>query len=273
MPGHFTFFCDIIQDNVAIFSDGEYNHIVNVTRYKLGDKVEFTDGKGCLFQGKLVEITKKQCFVEIFDTAIQTSPTLRVAVGVLKNSDRMEWVVEKCTELGVREIVFLGTKNAERSKINLERLTKTAIGAVKQSHSTWLPEIKFTDFVTFIKSDHSQIAGNKAIAYCNIDESRLTQSEGPILSELGYVSQTKDINFQDSEGIKSLESETPRSLRILTLNSLTANDLIVIGPEGDFTEVEIQLALSNGFELLDLGDRILRSETAAIAAVACANRI
>ncbi len=247
MPGRFTFFSESIHQNVAEFSEGEFNHIVKVTRYSLGDLIEFTDGKGQLYTGKLIQINKRNCYVEIFETIVQEPPKLIIAMGILKNSDRMEWAVEKCTELGASVLFFLHTKNSERSKINVERLNKTAISAIKQSHTSYLPRISdlnFKEFIIQVSQDEYQHL-NKYIAFCDIDS-------------LGddFV-----INNQVIP-IKNL---------ISTTKELRNDDLITIGPEGDFSPEEVKLALSNGFRLLDLGKRILRSETAVVSTCAIAN--
>lgn len=247
MPGRFTFFSDSIHQNVAEFSEGEYNHIVKVTRYSLGDVIEFTDGKGQLYKGKLIQINKRNCYVEIFETIVQKLPKLRIAMGILKNSDRMEWAVEKCTELGILELILLHTKNSERSRVNVDRLSKTAISAIKQSHTSHLPRISdmnFKEFVNQISSDEYQNL-DKHIAYCDI----------PSLGQL------------DSLTLHNLSM----SDLISTTKDLKDDDLIVIGPEGDFSIDEVKLALANGFRLLDLGSRILRSETAVVSTCAIAN--
>jgi len=247
MPGRFTFFSESIHQNIAEFTDGEYNHIVKVTRYAVGDMVEFTDGKGHLFKGKLIDINKRSCLVEILETIVQDLPKLRIAMGILKNSDRMEWAVEKCTELGVFNLTFLHTKNSERSKINRDRLQKTAISAIKQSHTSHLPHIedlKFTEFINQFSGEKFNYL-NKYIAFCDI----------PSLGEV--------INLNDND--------LTVSDLIWKSKDLKNDDLIAIGPEGDFSLEEVKLALNMGFRLLDLGSRILRSETAVVSTCAIAN--
>ncbi len=247
MPGKFTFFSEYIHHNIAEFSEGEYNHIVNVTRYDIGDFIEFTDGKGHLFKGKLIEINKRSCKVEIQETILQELPSLWIAMGILKNSDRMEWAVEKCTELGVFSLTFLHTKNSERSKINLDRLRKTAISAIKQSHTSHLPQmedLKFTEFINQFSGEKFNYM-NKYIAFCDISNlGDMINVNGNSISISNLISNSKD---------------------------LKNNDLIAIGPEGDFSLEEVALALTKGFRLLDLGNRILRSETAVVSTCAIAN--
>lgn len=218
MPGHFTFFSDIIQNDLAFFSEQETKHAILVLRYQIGDSIEFTTGNGNYYFGKIVEIQKKS-FIAKVDSFNQVPQRIfSLAVGILKSSDRMEWLVEKCSEIGVGQLIFLKSQNGERSKINKEKLKKTAIAAMKQSHGAWLIEIQEMNFEIALNTKHE----NKYIAYCNSD-----------------IVQSLPLKFGD-------------------------DSIVFIGPEGDFTLGEIDLAKSNGFQVIGLGSQILRTETAAI---------
>jgi len=218
MPGHFTFYSDKIENNLAYFSEQETKHAILVLRFQIDDLIEFTTGNGIYYSGKIVEIQKKSFLakVEIFKELPQRNFVL--AVGILKSSDRMDWLVEKCSEVGVKQLIFLKSQNGERSKINLDKLKKTAIAAMKQSHSAWLMDIQEDNFESALNRNLE----NKYIAYCNSD-----------------VVQSLPLKFGD-------------------------DSIVFIGPEGDFTLNEIELAKSHGFQVIGLGSRILRTETAAI---------
>ncbi len=146
----------------------------------------------------------------------------------MKNSDRMEWMVEKLTETGITSLTFLLTSNVERKTINLERLHKAAISAIKQSGRLWIPElhgpVKFSDLIT-------KPFGGRHIA---------------------------------SAGHK----DTPR---LIDRISIPGDHLVLIGPEGDFTIAEFNLALENGFHPVSLGGATLRTETAAFHACVAMN--
>lgn len=146
----------------------------------------------------------------------------------MKNSDRMEWMVEKLTETGITSLTFLLTSNVERKTINLERLHKAAISAIKQSGRLWIPElhgpVKFSDLIT-------KPFGGRHIA---------------------------------SAGHK----ETPR---LIDRISTPGDHLVLIGPEGDFSTAEFNLALVNGFHPVSLGGATLRTETAAFHACVAMN--
>jgi 16S rRNA (uracil1498-N3)-methyltransferase len=218
MPGHFTFYSDKIENNIACFSEQETKHAFLVLRLHIGDSIEFTIGNGIYYTGKIVEIQKKSFRASVVSFKELPQGNFVLAVGILKSSDRMEWLVEKCSEIGVKQLVFLKSQNGERSKINLEKLKKTAIAAMKQSHSAWLMDIQEDNFENALHTNQA----NKYIAYCNSD-----------------IAQSLPLQFGD-------------------------NSIVFIGPEGDFTLGEIDLAKSHGFQVIGLGSQILRTETAAI---------
>ncbi len=218
MPGHFTFYSDKIENDFAYFSEQETKHAILVLRFQLGDSIEFTTGNGIYYTGKIVEIQKKSFLASVDSYKELPQRNFVMAVGILKSSDRMEWLVEKCSEIGVKQLIFLKSQNGERSKINLDKLKKTAVAAMKQSHSAWLMDIQEGNFESALNTNQV----NKYIAYCNSD-----------------IVQSLPLKF--------------------------GNDSIVfIGPEGDFTLGEIELAKSYGFQVIGLGSQILRTETAAI---------
>lgn len=143
MPGHFTFFTQQIAEGIARFDESEYRHAIVSLRYQLGDAMQFTDGKGNQYAGTISQIDKKGNFTCSIDNCVFVPQKMgiSVAVGIIKSTDRMEWMVEKCTELGVGQMLLVKTATSERSKLNLEKLRKTAIAALKQSHNCWLPNI------------------------------------------------------------------------------------------------------------------------------------
>lgn len=136
----------------------------------------------------------------------------------------MEWLVEKCVEMGVDEISFIASHNSERIKLKMERLQKLAISAMKQSLQTTL--VKLNDLNPFELLIKGNQTAQKFIAHVD-------QSNPNHLARLAKVSQST---------------------------------LVVIGPEGDFTEAEINLAIQNGFTKVSLGANRLRTETAGLLA-------
>lgn len=165
MPGHFTFYSDKIENDFAYFSEQETKHAILVLRFQLGDSIEFTTGNGIYYTGKIVEIQKKSFLASVDSYKELPQRNFVMAVGILKSSDRMEWLVEKCSEIGVKQLIFLKSQNGERSKINLDKLKKTAVAAMKQSHSAWLMDIQEGNFESALNTNQV----NKYIAYCNSD--------------------------------------------------------------------------------------------------------
>jgi len=225
MPGHFTFFTQEVKDNQAVFGESEAKHMIQVLRFSLGDSIVFTDGKGKRFRAEITDSSKKAVQVKILNIEEIPSPEFTLGVGVLKSTDRMEWLLEKAVELGVKRVVWIACENSERSKIFLEKLMKTCVAAMKQSHGAWLPILEFMSFKEAVAAYGSN---QSFFAHCS-----------------------EDLPFKP--------------------NSLVSNSVVFIGPEGDFSESEIKMAKNLGMRELQLGTRILRAETAAIAACAAAN--
>ena len=225
MPGKFTFYSNQITDETAFFDENEHRHAIVTLRNKVGDKIEFTDGLGNCFLGEIERIEKSQFQARITDKKnMHTQSNLQICIGIIKSTERLEWLVEKCTEIGVGGIHFMETKNSERGRINLERAQKIAISALKQSHGSFLPVI---DAITWRAALQIE-AENKCIA--NAEQS-----------------------FSAGWGEKCQRN-------------ISTN--LLIGPEGDFTLMEMQDAIALDYETVSLGNSILRTETAAV--VACA---
>jgi 16S rRNA (uracil1498-N3)-methyltransferase len=224
MPGHFTFYSAVQEDSFLLLEETESKHLGQVLRYQVGDEIEVSNGRGSLFQARLTELGKRGARAEIVsETSVKAPVPFVLAMGILKSSDKMEWVVEKATELGVPELVFLQSERCERSKVNQDRLHKAALSALKQSHSAWMPVIRLANFQEFVAEPFE---GTSFIAHC------------------------------------------PDELRAPDRVDL-AGTRIAIGPEGDFSQREVEEALSSGFLALSMGERVLRSETAALYAAVC----
>ncbi|MDX2359783.1 MAG: 16S rRNA (uracil(1498)-N(3))-methyltransferase [Crocinitomicaceae bacterium] len=209
--------------NSHILSEEESKHIVRVLRMNAGDKLVLLNGKGYEFICSITDAHAKRCTIEITEQRQSPAPSssIHIAVSPTKQMERIEWFVEKATEIGVTEITFLKCDNSERVKLKLDRLERKAISAMKQSHRTYLPKLNdLTSTEEFIKNHP-----NGLIAHCY---------EGEKLS---------------------------------IPNSFSNNDCpILIGPEGDFSETEVELAAKNGYKIVTLGENRLRTETAALYA-------
>lgn len=149
------------------FDKTESRHIVKVLRKKDGDILHITNGKNELFTVKIILANDKRCLVEILICETKPKPwnyKLHIAIAPTKNNDRLEWFLEKATEIGIDEITPIICANSERTVLKTERLEKIIQSAMKQSLKFVLPKlnepIKFSDF---IKQD---LKGDLFIAHC-----------------------------------------------------------------------------------------------------------
>ncbi len=157
---------DIETNNMLPESDSQ--HCVRVLRMKEGDTVEIIDGKGFRYTCRLIEAHSKRAKVEIVEK-IPVPPVwdnnITIAVAPTKHLDRMEWMVEKLTEIGVNRIIPLLCRYSERKEIKVERLEKIAISAMKQSLKATMPEIlPMTPIKEIITSFDAE---QKFVAYCD----------------------------------------------------------------------------------------------------------
>lgn len=210
----------------------ESKHCVRVLRLGRGDCVHITDGKGNLFCCRIEEDDPKRCSVVAVSAKKEFEKLpyrLTMAVAPTKNADRYEWFVEKATEVGVTAVVPVLCERSERRSFNCQRAEKVAAAAMKQSLKAYLPAV--APAASFRETVEAPFEGRKLIAHC------------------------------DAARCAGGKSYLPQTLR------KGEHALILIGPEGDFSPAEIDLALRCGFEEITLGPQRLRTETAALAAV------
>jgi len=210
----------------------ESQHCVQVLRAQIGGTIEITDGRGTLYQAEIVNPNRKHCEVKIVSES-RPEPLhegrVHIAIAPTKNIDRLEWFIEKATEMGVDEITPLLCRFSERKVVNDERLQRVMVAAAKQSLKVTYPVIhslkKFEDFIASVNAD------DRLIAHC----------------EGGYAANDEKHALQ----------------HCLTRGHSV---VIMIGPEGDFSPEEIALALNKGYRPISLGKARLRTETAGLVA-------
>jgi len=214
-------------------NEDEQQHIVKVLRMREGEEISVTDGNGNLAKGNLIFEGKKVNMEvsEIQENLPDFSPKLHIAIAPTKNIDRTEFFVEKAVEMGVSEITFLQTEKSERKNINYDRFLKQSIAASKQSlrfHFSKINDLtKLSDFIKSITPE------NTFVAHCNENLERI-----------------------DLKDVEASIFHLPSSI----LKKIT----FLIGPEGDFSEKEIQLLAETGIKAISLGSQRLRTETAGI---------
>jgi len=221
-------------------------HIVQVLRMQNGEALQLTDGKGVLLRAVIVDDHKKKCRVRIESVLDQPPPARKVtvAISLLKNASRFEWFLEKATEIGVGSIVPLLCERTEKQHARIDRLRGILVSAMLQSQQAWLPEL--SEPIVFSELVGRPALGERYIAHC-LEAPRPTDSladRREILSRSGAAG-TLD-NGGPGNGVPS--------------------QLILIGPEGDFSPKEVEVALKEGFLPVTLGENRLRAETAGVVA-------
>lgn len=222
------FYGEITEDRVHIDNE-EQTHIVKVLRMRSGEEIFVTDGKGNLAKGNLVFEGKKVSLEvqEISENLPDFSRQLHIAIAPTKNIDRVEFFVEKATEMGISEITLLQTEQTERKNVNIEKIRKQSVAASKQSLRTHFPIInELTKFSDFIKDINPKTT---FVAHCNENLERI---------DLNLLSQT--------------QRDQQQKITFL------------IGPEGDFSDKEIQILAEKGVKAVSLGKQRLRTETAGV---------
>ena len=212
-------------------SEEESKHAVRVLRLNQGDKVQLIDGVGGFYEAEISDPHPKRTQLNIISYQAEFQKPqyhLHIAVAPTKNIDRIEWFLEKATEIGIQEITPIISEHSERKDVKTERLNKVIVSAMKQSLKAYMPVLnEATSFDAFLKNFAEQQSLNKAIAHCVEDQ------------EKKFLNQ----EFKPNQ-----------------------NYLILIGPEGDFSPSEIEKAISVGFIPVSLGEARLRTETAALYA-------
>ena len=138
------FYQPAIKHGVHHLDAEESRHCIKVLRKKQHDQIDIVDGKGTFYQAIITDTNPKETHFQIVGEKIETPKAYRIhlAVAPTKRMERMEWMVEKATELGVDQIAFLECHNSERNKLRLDRLQRKAISAMKQSIKATLPTIE-----------------------------------------------------------------------------------------------------------------------------------
>lgn len=214
----------------------EATHAVRVLRLKAGDTIYLMDGRGTFHEAEVTLSTQKHCMYKICRSMPQEktwSGHICVAMAPTKMMDRTEWFVEKATEIGIDEIVFLQCDYSERKSLRVDRVEKIVVAAMKQSRKPWLTQVsELTKCSDFLNTERQ---GLKFIAHC--------------YDEIESVDLFDTLQEHRSEG-----------------QDIT----ILIGPEGDFSIDEVRLAISKGYTPVSLGKSRLRTETAALYAATVA---
>jgi 16S rRNA (uracil1498-N3)-methyltransferase len=224
----YLFYCPDIEKQQTL-SEEESGHCVRVLRYSAGDESLITGGKGTTDTARITNPHPKHCDFEIVSREKQEPHHhfhLHIAIAPTKNIERLEWMVEKCTEIGVDEITPLLCRFSERKQLRTDRMEKIILSAAKQSLTPYLPVLhELTSYADFVREQAHKDQQN-FIAHCYKEDKRVLKEE---------IEKGRDV-------------------------------LVLIGPEGDFSEQEVADALALGYVPVSFGNSRLRTETAGVVA-------
>jgi 16S rRNA (uracil1498-N3)-methyltransferase len=215
------------EDGIVVLDEDNSRHAISVLRMEAGEGLHLTDGKGSLLTAVIEDPHKKKCRLLVTGTEHAPAPARKTAIGIslVKNPVRLEWFLEKATEIGISDIFLLLCTRTEKQHFRADRMHNVMVSALLQSRQTWLPvlhgPLQFEQLVA--NAGYNQ----PFIAHC-IENDKKSLAGGII--------------------------------------STVSSQLVLIGPEGDFTPAEITHALENGFIPVSLGDTRLRTETAGMVA-------
>ena len=218
------FYCPEILQETFYLNSEESKHCVKVLRKQEEDLIHLIDGIGGFYEVKITLASQKKVQFEIVKKwkELKRKYTLHIAIAPTKNNDRLEWFLEKATEIGIDEITPIICQNSERKVLKEERMLKIILSATKQSLKAKVPLLH------------------------------------PCISLKSFLSKQQ----QSSCFIAHCEEGNKKPLHSV----VSANSILLIGPEGDFTNHEIDIALKNNYIPISLGDSRLRTETAGIVA-------
>lgn len=224
-----------IQGSEVTITGSDVNHIRNVLRMKIGEKMRISDNEGQDFYCEVAQIGSEEISLAILAQAEDTEPSLKITLFQgLPKGDKMEQVIQKAVELGVTEIIPVAMKNCvvkldeKRAKAKQARWQAIAQSAAKQSKRSLIPTVgevmRFADAVAYAKKLDVRIL--------------------PYENQRG-LAHTREVFGRIEKG---------------------ASVGIFIGPEGGYDSAEIALA-KDDMEMVSLGNRILRTETAGLCAL------
>lgn len=220
------------NEKEILIRDDEAKHLIDVLRRKIGDRITVTNGKGVLWKTEIRSIEKKKVRCSILETHYnvnELTTTITLAIALLKNPGRFDFVIEKATEMGVKHIVPFHSARTIAKSDHRERWERIARAAMKQCCRSVVPSV--SPVQTF--SEVLSLAADSALALC-------PHEKAPASNTL---------------------------FSFIASHPAPASVVVCIGPEGGFTDDEIEEAEARGYQLVSLGTRRLRSETAALVAV------
>ena len=220
---------DILQ--TLSLPEEESQHCAKVLRMKAGEHIHIIDGVGGLYEAEILEAHPKRTQVSIISEQHEYGRRpfrLHLAVAPTKNIDRFEWFVEKATEIGFDELTPLCCRYSERKVIKPERIEKILVSAAKQSLKAYVPRLN------------------------------------PMMTAKEFIGNSSFLIPHSSLFIAHCYDQPKQHL--FNACQPGGDVVVMVGPEGDFSEEEVELALRNSFQAITLGESRLRTETAGVVA-------
>lgn len=257
MPRLYLPVTQIIEGHISITGD-KARYLTSVLRCREGDELIVFDGKNNCFRTTIVQVTKKEVTVQVLEkfSCDSESPLhITLAQGLLKG-EKMDMVIQKATELGVKEIIPVITERSQvRETRKVSRWIKIAEEASKQSGRSIIPIVHEPIHFNYIFSIHSSRLTPHGFIFYEEGGMKLSEAVSSLVTRHSSFNPTTPpippLARGDAEGLKRSEGGL----------------IIFIGPEGGFTKEEVAFAKEKGLIVTSLGKRILRAETAAISAI------
>ena len=234
------FYCEAIAKGLVELVGSEGHHAASVCRLREGERVEVFDGAGCLAEASVKEVKHREVILQIEQMKVYRGPGRRIVIAVsVAKGERFDWLISKCTELGVDRIcpvIFQRTIKQPKNPKAVERWQRIAIEAAKQCRRLFLPQI-----------------------------------DGPLV-----VQDAINTLVKDYPKARILFGSLDKEAAALAADVFGGEDVMaIVGSEGGFTEEEVALLQGRGAKPVRLADTVLRVETAALAfaAVLAAKRI
>jgi 16S rRNA (uracil1498-N3)-methyltransferase len=168
------FYTPDITPNRYTLSEEESKHAIRVLRLQTGEQVILVDGKGGYYSAEIADPNPKKTVLKILSEVQEFGKRnhyLHIAVAPTKNIERMEWFLEKATEMGIDEITPIICERSERKEVKTERLNKIITSAVKQSIKAYHPQLN--EAIPFKKLFNLPFEGDKMLAHCDTGEKRM----------------------------------------------------------------------------------------------------
>lgn len=215
------FYQKSLNESRNSLSEEESKHCYQVLRHQNGDEIQVFDGNGGKHRAVLTHVSKHKCEFEVIESKYEPPKkfSIHLAIAPTKNADRMEWLLEKLSEVGVDEVTFIQTRHSERKKLRLDRLQKKVVSAMKQSGNPFLLKLnELISFEQFLKQDQSE---QKYIAHVDDSHQYLGSAINSKLSTSIVIGPEGDFSA-DEITLAKKELYKPVSLGENTLRTETA---------------------------------------------------